>query len=429
MAKSKKLIYLEKILRLMAKMVIKKYKPKIVGITGSVGKTSAKTAVDLVLATKFRVRSNQKNYNNEIGIPLTIIGAESGGKSFVKWMGVFLKWIIIIIFPIKYPEILVLEMGVDRPGDMEYLLSFVPVDVGIITNISGSHLEFFKTLENILDEKGKINKKLPLDGAAILNGDDGKLMAYKNQSSAPVSVFGFSEKAQFKAENISFSEEMSGIYFRLNYNGKSVPVRLKHVLADYLVYAALSAVAAGIHFKINLVDIAAALENFSPLPGRMNLIPAIKKSYAIDDSYNASPTSVLAALKILEKISPKRKIVVLGDMLELGLEEEKGHREVGKKVFEIKADLFFAIGERMESAVKELRSLEYPEEKIFYFDNPEILGRKLQEEIQEGDLILIKGSQGMRMEKIVEEIMAEPQRAEELLCRQNKEWKKLPFSG
>jgi UDP-N-acetylmuramoyl-tripeptide--D-alanyl-D-alanine ligase len=424
MAKSKKLIYLEKILQLMAKIVINKYKPKIVGITGSVGKTSAKTAVDLVLSTKFRVRSNQKNYNNEVGIPLTIIGAESGGKSFLKWLGVFLKWIIIIIFPIKYPEILVLEMGVDRPGDMEYLLSFIPVDVGIITNISGSHLEFFKTLENILEEKGKIIKKLPADGTAILNGDDGKLMAFKNQSSAPVSVFGFSDKAQFKAENISFSEEMSGIYFRLNYNGKSVPVRLKHVLADYLVYAALSAVAVGIHFKINLVDIAAALENFSPLPGRMNLIPAIKKSYAIDDSYNASPTSVLAALKILEKISPKRKLVVLGDMLELGDEEEKGHREVGKKVFEIKADLFFSIGGRMEATVKELRSLGYPEEKIFYFDNPEILGRKLQEEIREGDLILVKGSQGMRMEKVVEEIMAEPQKAGELLCRQDTSWKK-----
>lgn len=408
----------------MAKIVIKKYKPKIVGITGSVGKTSAKVAADLVLSAKFKVRSNQKNYNNEIGVPLTIIGAEAGGKSVFKWLGVFLKWLAIIILPVRYPEIIILEMGVDRPGDMEYLLNLVPVDVGIMTNISGSHLEFFKTLENILEEKGKIIKKLPADGAAILNSDDEKIMSFKGQASAPVYTFGFSEKAQFKAENISFSEEMSGIYFRLNYEGKSVPVRLKHVLADYLVYAALSAVAVGIHFKINLVDIAAALEKFSPLPGRMKLIPAIKKSYVIDDSYNASPTSVLAALKILEKISPKRKLVVLGDMLELGAEEEKGHRAIGKKVFEMKADLFFAIGDRMESAVKELRSLGYPEEKIFYFDNQEMLGRKLQEEIQEGDLILVKGSQGMRMEKVVEEIMGEPQRKEELLCRQDASWKK-----
>jgi len=122
MEKSKKLQFLEKTLKVMASAMLKKYKPKIVGITGSVGKTSAKEAVFAVLSKKFRVRKNEKNYNNEIGIPLTIIGVETGGRSLVKWLGIVCKWIAMLILPMKYPEILILEMGVDRPGDMDYML-------------------------------------------------------------------------------------------------------------------------------------------------------------------------------------------------------------------------------------------------------------------------------------------------------------------
>ncbi|HDZ85746.1 MAG TPA: hypothetical protein ENH35_04360, partial [Candidatus Moranbacteria bacterium] len=156
MAKTKRLQFLEAMLRWMSTVVIKKYRPDIVGISGSVGKTSTKEAVFTVLSSKFRVRKNLKNYNNEIGIPLTIIGAETGGRSILKWLVVFLKWLGIIILPYKYPEILVLEMGVDHPGDMKYLTSFIPIKVGILTNISPSHLEFFRDIDHIAGEKGKL---------------------------------------------------------------------------------------------------------------------------------------------------------------------------------------------------------------------------------------------------------------------------------
>ena len=145
--KPKKIIYLEKILRFMAKAILWKYKPKIVGITGSVGKTSTKEAIFVALSSGFKVRKNEKNYNNEIGIPLTIIGAESGDGSFLKWLGVFLKWLAVFIFPVNYPEILGLEMGVDRPG---YGISFdfYPSDSRIITNISEPIWNFQKHRAN-----------------------------------------------------------------------------------------------------------------------------------------------------------------------------------------------------------------------------------------------------------------------------------------
>lgn len=429
--KSKKLQLLEKITRFMARAVIRKYRPIIVGITGSVGKTSAKEAVALVLSLKYRVRKNEKNYNNEVGIPLTIIGAEAGGRSVFKWSWVAIKWFLMMIFPFRYSEVLVLEMGIDRPGDMDYLKSFIPVTVGIVTAISSSHLEFFKSVDHIAREKGKILNDIPDHGAAILNADDERAAALEEKLKIPVLTYGFSEKAQVKGVYQSSDLEgiaRTGIQFKLNYDGKAIPMRLPHVVAEHLVYAALSAIAAGIHFKINLVEIAEALEKFSPPPGRMNILSGIKKSLIIDDTYNASPKSMVAALEVLRNIPGGRKIAVLGDMLELGEYLERGHKEVAEKVFAAKTDLFFAIGKRMEIAVKHLISLGYPKEKIFYFSDLELLGRKLQEEILEKDVILLKGSQGMRLEKVVEEIMAEPLRAKELLCRQNKEWKNMPLN-
>lgn len=431
--KSKRIIYLEKILRWMAIAVLKKYQPTVIGITGSVGKTSTEEAVFLALSSKYRVRKNEKNYNNEIGIPLTIIGAESGNRSFWKWLKVFIKWLAIIIFPVKYPEILVLEMGVDRPKDMKYLVEFIPLKAGIFTNVSVSHLEFFRSVEHIAKEKGKMIEALPENGFAILNADDERVLKMKDKTKANVITFGFSEQAQIKASHASLAyderKKLAGINFKLNYQEKIMPVRLPRIIAEHHIYAVLAGVAAGIAFKVNLVDIAKSLKNFSPLPGRMVPIEGIRNSLIIDDTYNASPKSVLAALEVANEILAPRKIAVLGDMLELGSDSKEGHRKIAQKIFEFGFDLFFGVGKEMEIAVHELRSLGYPLENIFYFEDPMLAGKKLKEILKAGDLILIKGSQSMRMEKIVEAVMADPRQAGQLLCRQERYWRKKPFSG
>lgn len=428
--KSKKLKILEAVLRWMAITVLNKYNPSIIGITGSVGKTSAKEAVYLALASKFRVRKNIKNYNNEIGIPLTIIGAESGNRSLLKWLKVFFKWLAVIIFPYEYPEVLVLEMGVDKPGDMGYLLNFVPVRVGIITSISPVHLEYFKSVDYIAREKGKLIKNLPEDGYAVINADDEKVTALVEETNVQIITYGFSEKAQVRASDVIYTSENNkpeGISFKLNYEGKSIPVRLRRILASHQIYAALAAASAGIAFKINLVDIAASLEQFSSPLGRINLISGIKESLIIDDTYNASPKAVIAVLETLDDLKAPRKIAALGDMLELGAGEESGHKAIARKLFEINIGFLIAVGDRMKITARELERLGYPKERIFWFDNPGKAGDKLKEIITLKDLILVKGSQSMRMEKIVEKIMENPAKARILLCRQSTEWWKKPY--
>lgn len=428
---------MQKILRIMAIAVLKKYNPRIIGVTGSVGKTSTKEAVFSVLSARFRVRRNEKNYNNEIGLPLTIVGTESGQNSVFGWLRVFLKWFWTVVMPLEYPEILVLEMGADRPGDIKYLVEFIKPEAGIITDVSSSHIEFFKSIEAVAKEKGMLIRELDEKGLAVLNGDNPLAAKMKEQVKGKAILFGFSEEADMRATDVSFTYkeegkndgQIRGLSFKLNYKGTSLPVRLNNILAEHQIYSALAASAAGVWFGMNLVEIAAALENFSVPCGRMNLLEGIKNANLIDDTYNASPASASAALKSLGKIRAQRKIAVMGDMLELGKESEKEHKKIGKKFLEAKGDIFFAVGQKMKLAAEELEKNNFNKENIFKFDNPDSAGRKLQAIIRKGDLVLIKGSQGMRMEKVVEEIMAEPQKTGELLCRQNKEWKKIPFQS
>jgi UDP-N-acetylmuramoyl-tripeptide--D-alanyl-D-alanine ligase len=426
--------WLQKLLKLTSVLILKKYNPRIISITGSVGKTSTKEAVFVVLAGDFRVRRGEKNYNNEIGLPLAIIGADSGQGSILGWLKVFIKGFFIIIFPIKYPEVLILEMGADRPGDIQYLTGFIESEIGIVTDISSSHLEFFKNLEAVAKEKWILIRELDKKSLAVINIDNEYMAKLKNQTEAKVITYGFSKEADIRATDVAFlydennDKQVRGLSFKLNYQGTSIPVRLNNVLAKHLIYPVLAATAAGTWFGLNLVEIGAALENFCPLTGRMNLIAGIKNTAIIDDTYNSSPTSSLAAMETLAAITlGRRKIVVLGDMLELGNETESGHRKIAKKFLEIGGDVFLAVGERMQLAVAELEKNNFSRDKIFSFKNPTEAVAKLREIILDGDVILVKGSQGMRMEKIVEGIMIFPQKAVDLLCRQNTRWKETPF--
>ncbi len=431
--KSKKLKLLEAILRKMARAILKKHQPTVIGITGSLGKTSTKEAAYLVLSKKFRVRKNEKNYNNEVGIPLTIIGALSGEGSLWKWIGVFGKWFWVFFFQKDYPEIVILELGVDHPGDMEYLTDFLQPKIGVVTNISSSHLEFFGSLDKIAKEKGVLVEKIPAGGSVLLNIDDEKVANMQKRSKAGNLIsFGFSQKAQLQADRVVYNyddnQRPDGISFKLNHEGKNIPVRLKHILAPHQVYAALVAMGLGTIFKINVLESAVSLEDFFSPPGRLNLLSGIKNTFLIDDTYNASPTSTLAALEVLQNLAAPRKMAVLGDMLELGQESEAGHQKVVEKISDMGVDIFIAVGKRMETAVKKVLGENFDREKVWIFADPMVAGLKAQELMKQGDLVLIKGSQGMRMEKVTEEIMGEPEKVENLLCRQSREWRKRPFT-
>lgn len=427
----KKLIQLK--LKYIAKLVLWKYKPDIIGVTGSVGKTSTKEAVQQVLANKFKVRGSKKNYNNEIGLPLTILGLDSPGKSLTGWFIVFFKALKMILWRDKdYPKILVLEMGIDRPGDMEYLTSIAKANIGVVTRIGESHMEFFGSIEKIEEEKGKLISNLQKGGWAILNFDDERTKRFSEKSTVKVLTYGLKDGAALRAQELKFSFEYNkdvdnlvGVSFKLAYNGSFVPVLLPNVIGYAAIYSALAGAAAGIVYGMNLVDISKALSSFQSPRGRMNIIDGIKGSLIIDDTYNSSPQSCASALEWMSKINVKagaRKIAVLGDMLELGAYTEQGHQEIGRAAVKAGVDKLITVGERSTDIGIGAKEAGMKRDNIFNFDTADEARKFVEDRIQEGDLILVKGSQGVRMEKIVKEIMKDPMAAKYLLVRQEEEW-------
>ena len=423
---------LQYILKILATMTIWRYRPIIVGVTGSVGKTSAKEAIYSILKDKFKTRRNIKNYNNEIGAPLTVLGSdispETTFSGLLSWFRIFSKALLGIIYQRNYPKVLVLELGVSKPGDMEYLMSFIHARIGVFTAIGEfpSHMEFFPEKSRLIKEKSLLIKSLSDDGLAILNYDD--LLIRQEGDDLPENIktiyYGFEEGADLRIENYELKADNIekgdfGINFKLDYKGSFVPIRLVGVLGKHQVFAAAAAASVGLFFNLNLVDIAEALKDYYSLPGRTNLIEGIKQTWIIDDTYNASPTSVESGLEILNELSLKpseqvRRIAILGDMMELGIKTEAGHRRVGKKVIET-VDLLFTVGDRARFIADEAKQNGFNENNIFKFSRAEDAGLLIQEKIEKGDIILVKGSRSMRMEKIVKEIMAEPQKADKLL--------------
>jgi len=398
----------------------------IVGVTGSVGKTSTKEVIYVILKNKYNVRQNIKNYNNEIGVPLTILGQETGGNSSWRWLQIFLISLFEIFYTKNYPEVLVLEMGADRLGDIAYLTNFVKCDVGVVTAIGEIpvHVEFFQTADQVAKEKANILRYLKQDNWAVLNFDDERIKMMARRTQGKIFSYGFEEKVNLRAVNLEQHLENlneAGISFKVDYQGSNVPIRLKNVYAKHQVYSILAGMAVGLIFKMNLIEITGALKNYEPPAGRLRLIYGIKDSWIIDDTYNSSPSSTLGALELLA-LMPGRKIAVIGDMLELGSFTEEAHRRAGEKAAQI-AEILLAVGERAIFLADEAKKQGMPKEKVFHFASAEEAGRLLQDLVKEGDVILVKGSQGIRMEKVVKEIMAEPQRAEELLIRQEESWK------
>jgi len=418
-------------LKLLAKLIVRKYQPHIIGITGSIGKTSSKEAVVTVLDGRFRVRASYKNYNNELGVPLTIIGHESAGKSLSGWLSVFIKaWRLILVPDKNYPEILVLEMGVDRPGDMAYLCSIVSPEVGIETAVSYSHLEYFGSVNNIKKEKQVLIENVDNKGLSVLNYDNELTREMSEVSHAKVITYGLHEGASLQAQDISYNfskgdYDLSGLHFKMSYDGSIVPVFMKNVLSEPAIYAALTGAAVGLHFGMNLVEVAGALNNFNLPVGRMNLLAGLNHTFIIDDTYNSSPEACIAALNVLGSIrisEDSKKYAVLGDMMEIGDYTEDGHKLVGAKIAELKIDYLIAVGERSKFMISGAKDNGLNEKQLFHFDSTKEASEFLLGKINNGDVILIKGSQSMRMEKIVKTLIAEPERAKELLVRQGTEW-------
>ena len=419
------------ILQWEAKLILKKYRPKIVAITGSVGKTSVKEAVFEVLKVKYKVRQSAKSYNSELGVPLTIINRQSAWDSLWGWLENIFEGLALLIFPNTYPDWLILEIGADRPGDIKKVASWVKPNLAIITRLPDLpvHIEFFPSKEVLIKEKFTLAESIGLEGIVILNIDDKNIQPLLKTLKVKTVTYGFSSEALVRGSDshIMYNDDNhfpDGMVFKLNYAGKSLPVRIKGALGQHHIYTALAACATGIAQEMNEVDVVEAIGRYQTPPGRMRLIAGIKQSMIIDDTYNASPAAMEAGILTLgEMKSPGRKIAVLGDMLELGEHTIVAHKEIGVLVAD-KVDQLILVGPRSKFIAEGAKGARFNENNISYFTDSVAVGKYLQNEIKGNDIIYIKGSQMMRMEKTVEEIMLEPEKKEDLLCRQEPEWQK-----
>ncbi len=423
-------VCLRTVLRLYAQAILGRYHPMIIGVTGSVGKTSTKEAIFTVLQTKFRAGKNWKNYNNELGVPLSIIGADTGRRSVMRWFGVLWKATPLLLFrQADYPEVLVLEMGADKPGDLAYLTALAPCKVGVVTAIDAVHTEFFGTIDDVRKEKSTLVTRLPDDGLAVLNADDTRVRSLQDNVRAKVFTYGFADDADVRAFDIRLSAGgdkgtgIGGISFLVAAGGNHAPFFLSGVLGRHQLYAPLAAVAIGVYLGMDLSSIAEALRQFQPPAGRMRLLPGIKGSLLIDDTYNASPISTLAALDTLASVPGyARRVACLGDMAELGRYSDEGHAQVGAHAAELKLDQLVTVGAGGKKIAIAATDAGLSAGHIASFDTADDAGRFVQNHLQHNDLVLIKGSQVVRMETIVKEVMAEPERAAELLVRQGEGW-------
>jgi len=422
---------LEKTLAAIATAILRKYKPLVIGITGSAGKTSTKQAVFAALSGVYDVRATPKNYNNELGLPLTVIGGAAAGKNIFGWLVIILRGWSYLIFNRKFSKMLILEMGADRQGDLAKLVAIAPPTISIVTSVGEAHMEFFGSIGAIAEEKETLVKALPPDGCAILCADDPRVAAMRGVARSKVMTYGLNSAADLRASSIEYirdprSTAVLGMRVNVPASSGSVSVDLPGVVGRGHALAALAALAAA---KVLHAPFAAAVEglrNYAPPPGRMRLIPGVKSTVIIDDTYNASPGAMHEALEVLRAFpvpERARRIALLGDMRELGGFTERAHREVGEYIAKNNIDLFVAVGEAMHEAIEAAKKNGMNEDHVIHMENAVAAARFLEERLHAGDVILVKGSQNtIRLERAVKILMLEPERAEELLCRQGKEW-------
>lgn len=413
------------ILKLMAKSRIRRFKGKIIAVTGSIGKTSTKEAIYSVLNTQFKVKKSNKSMNTDFGLLLSILDVESGYTSVTKWSWFLLKAFYHCLFR-DYSEILLLETGVDKPKDMDFLLSVIKPDIAIITNIAPVHMAEgqFKDLQQIFDEKKKLVENLRENGVAILNIDNPFLAHLaKGRGKKVTRTFGKDKDADFFASRIE--QSINGLSFILHNENKRYEIKTP-VLGEHNIYVLMPAIICARLMGMEMEAAILALDRFSLPPGRMTAIPGKNNSIILDSSYNSSPEALKEALKILKaSAGERRKIAVLGNMNELGAESEMFHKMIGELVPSF-VDVLLTVGADAKFFAEEAEKKGMKKENIHMFKTSPDAAEFFQDKVKDGDVILVKGSQNrVRLEKFVKAVMANPLDADRLLVRQEKVWDKI----
>jgi len=372
----------------------------IVGITGSVGKTTAKEAIAEVLAGRARVFKNRANYNGLYGLPIALSELRLEHR------------------------IAVLEMAADHFGEIQRLAQIAPPAIAVVTTIEPAHLETFGSLDAIAREKSNLVAALPPHGLAVLNADDPRVAAMAALAPGRVITIGMdSALADRPIPEICASEiipSREGVRFTIHTPSGQRKVQIP-LLGRHQVLAALAATAVGLAQEVDLDEIVGRLVGLKRVPGRLNPLPGLRGSLILDDSYSSSPAAAEAALETLGALEGRRKVAVLGDMLELGDFEEQGHELVGHRASQV-TDLLVTRGNRARRIAEAAREAGLPPDQVVVTYTAEDAARAVLADLGPGDIILVKGSLATRMEQVVRLLMADPAMAGEDLVRQDAAW-------
>ncbi len=419
-------------LTLIARGILLRYKPRIIAVTGNVGKTSTKDAIYTAIKHTGRVRRSEKSFNSEFGVPLSIIGAKSGWNNPLAWVSIVFSGIWQIITPRgDYPKTLVLEIGADRPGDIRAIAQWLKPHIVVLTRLPEIpvHIEFFPTVESLAKEKMSLVEFLRKDGTFVWNADDAKIRELKEKFRVRTLSYGTQDDAQIRASDVQFIDPLhngghGGLTYKVNFDGKSLPVTLTDIYSESFISVSLAAIATAQAFGANVVQAIDALREYETPPGRTRFIPGLNGTVLIDDTYNSSPVAVEAGLHMLKNLPfGKHKIAVIGDMLELGKYTNEAHAEIGLLAKKC-ADILITVGMRAKVSAESARNARMSTKRIFEVDTAEDAVVLLKGLLVEGDVVFLKGSQGIRLERAVKALMAEPEHAKDLLVRQDDEWTK-----
>lgn len=349
-----------------------------IGITGSVGKTSTTASCLAVLSEKYKTIATDDNLDSIFNIPITLLKVRLNIKKVI------------------------LEMGVEYPGEMEFYLSLVKPATAIITRISYTHSEFLGDAEGVLKEKAPLVSQLPKDGFAILNFDDLLSRKLAKETKAQIIFYGTDcKECHVWASNIRLEDELTK--FELNYGVERVEISFK-LLGRHMVYPALAAAALGISCDLSLINIKKGLEKVEPVAHRLQILEGINGFSVLDDTHNSSPAAVEESLNVLNELPARRRIAVLGEMKELGIYSENLHRAIAQKIFKDKIDLLLLGLGDTQYIYDELIKLGFPEEKIEgNLSNTQIVS-KIIRFTGKGDLVLVKGSHAVKLNEVVARI-------------------------
>jgi UDP-N-acetylmuramoyl-tripeptide--D-alanyl-D-alanine ligase len=344
---------------------------RVIGVTGSVGKSTTKELIAAVLSTRYRTLKNEGNLNNEIGLPLTILQLTPGDERAV------------------------LEMGFYVPGEIALLCDIARPQIGVVTNIGTVHAERAGSQEAIARGKAELVEALPGDGVAVLNYDDPLVREMKAKTKARPFFYGLSSDADLWADEIE-SQGLEGVHFRLHYRRETLHARVP-MIGRHSVHTALRAAAVGVVDGLTWQEIFNGFRR-GRTQLRLAAVRAASGSLILDDTYNASPESMLAALNLLEEMEGRR-IAVLGDMLELGQYERQGHEMIGLRAAQV-ARILLTLGTRAHIIAEAARNAGMKPSHIQEFEQLELLVAWLKENLTPRDTVLIKGSHGLRMDRI-----------------------------